>query len=248
MGGGDRDPDPLLDPELCDDLELLDDDLDFLSFSLTTGAAGLTVMGMMSCSFSRLNMILNLSDLGSSAGFGGGAVAVAAGRLMSFSAGLTVNVTSVGGLPVSSCAVFDADFNPSGFSPGFQCVGGGLSDLRVTGALPNMRSFFSAAALRRFSLSSSESDEDMEEDLSRLRCWGGVRLRLESLRLKGLEPRPNPKLPLLTGDMRRRLSEERERLLSSLAGRRSGVRFGERRRSGERFCLCAGWRSEERLR
>jgi hypothetical protein len=48
---GDLDLDLLL--ELCDDLELLEEDLDFLPWFLAAagggGATGLTVMGMMSC-------------------------------------------------------------------------------------------------------------------------------------------------------------------------------------------------------
>lgn len=60
--GGDLDP--LLDLELCDDLELLDDDRDFLSFSFAWGS--LTGRVVIDSSLSRLYMILGLSDGASS--------------------------------------------------------------------------------------------------------------------------------------------------------------------------------------
>lgn len=131
-------------------------------------------------------MILNLSDLGSSIGLGGagGAEGGEGGMLMSVNAWPVVTTAAVAstGFPTSFSTVLELDFEPTAFKPGFQCVGGGLSDLRAMGKLPNMRIFFSVAALRRFSLSSSESEE-LELDLPRLLFGEGERLRLDSLRL-----------------------------------------------------------------
>lgn len=134
-------------------------------------------------------------------------------------------------------------FSDNGFWPGFQWVGGGLSDLRNIGLLIMRNRLASASRLRRL-MSESESEELDNDRPLRVRT-GDMRSRRPSLR-GGLLRRPKLScLPntRLSGDIRRLRSAERDRdlLLSTepefLLSSRD---LADCRRSGERFCLCNG--------
>lgn len=134
------------------------------------------------------------------------------GKMMSRRACLvSIGGASVARLASSSTEELVPSFSDNGFWPGFQWVGGGLSDLRNIGLLIMRNRLASASRLRR--LMSEPDSEELDNDRPLRVRTGDMRSRRPSLR-GGLLRRPKLScLPntRLSGDIRRLRSAERDR-------------------------------------